>query len=63
MNIVNIFILVVLAFAAALFCVAIMRLNKHNRRQEQQIRSTSKTIARLISRNVELNTMLGRSLL
>ena len=53
----------VLAVVATLLCVAIMRLSEHCRRQERQLSSTSKTIARLINRSVELNTMLGRSLL
>jgi len=54
---------VALAVVAALLCFVIMRLNEHCRHQKQQLSSTSKTIARLINRSVELNTMLGRSLL
>ena len=56
------FILMVLTAVAALLCVAIVRLVEHRSHQDRQLGRTSKTIARLIDRNVELDSLLGRSL-
>lgn len=57
------FILMVLTAVAALLCVAIVRLGKQQSRYDQQLSRTAKTVARLILRNVELDHLLGRSLL
>lgn len=63
MNNVSIFILGVLVVVAVLLCIAIMRLSEQHRRQEQQLSRTSKTITGLINRGLDLDRLLGRSLL
>ena len=62
-TILSYFILLVLAAVATLLGVAIVRLVEHRSHQDRQLSRTSKTVARLIVRSVELDRLLGRSLL
>ena len=62
-TILSYFILLVLAAVATLLGVAIVRLVEHRSHQDRQLGRTSKTVSRLIVRNVELDRLLGSSLL
>lgn len=62
-TILSYFILLVLAAVATLLGVAIVRLVEHRSHQDRQLSRTSKTVSRLIVRNVELDRLLGSSLL
>ena len=63
MNMIQIFVILVLAIVAVLLARIALRLHEGRRREERQLDASARTISRLISRRVRLNQLLGSGLL
>ncbi|MBQ7424555.1 MAG: hypothetical protein IJV19_07430 [Prevotella sp.] len=63
MNMIQIFVILVLAAVAVLLARIALRLHECSRREERQLDASAHTVSRLISRRVRLNQMLGSGLL